>query len=155
MDYLTVKPLKESDLDFFCKAIKHNKRNGFNFFLNRFETKKDFKDWYKQEYGETDVIDVWLICYLKNKRVGGIYYHGDVDCCEVSIFMAPYWKNKGLGKLFLMLGQRWIKKNCQDIDFMWAEISKHNKACRKVFTYNGFKADYVSGVYMGEYSKFI
>ena len=168
MQKLEVKPLDWSDLKIFWEFIKLN--SDFNFIF-RVENEEDLQRWFAKDYinytkkaraesiaeaisenpnstwKPSKQINQWLMFYYEGKRVGACNFEGDNEECEVQILMAPYWKNKGLGKLFLFLSEEFIKKNHKMIDYVYANIQNDNIASQKIFSANGYMHEMFTDYY--------
>jgi RimJ/RimL family protein N-acetyltransferase len=149
---LKIKPLESSDLNLFFKWLIHHRRRKNNFYMNTLKTNEDLWRWYKDSYLKPykDDVDQWLIMLLNGKKVGAVYYSGCQEECEVMIFMAPRWKNKGLGSLFLLLSEKWIRNKYNKMDYLRADIEYDNIASIKTFEALGYKKED-----FGDYYKYL
>jgi RimJ/RimL family protein N-acetyltransferase len=148
---LEIKPLQSSDLNIFFEWLIHHRKNKNNFYLNTLKTNEDLWCWYKDTYLKPykDDVEQWLIMWIKDKRVGAVHYSGYKKECEVMIFMAPRWKRKGLGCLFLLLSEKWMINKYKELDTLRADIEYDNVASIKTFKALGYtKEDW------GDYTKY-
>lgn len=58
-------------------------------------------------------------------------------CCEVSINVAPEFRNKGIGSLVLKAVNQWAAQ--QGIDDLYAEIKPENQSSQKAFLHAGYR----------------
>lgn len=58
-------------------------------------------------------------------------------CCEVSINVAPLWRNKGIGQKVLQQAQVWAAQ--QGYDDLYAEVKRENAISIKAFLHAGFR----------------
>jgi sialic acid synthase SpsE/RimJ/RimL family protein N-acetyltransferase len=58
-------------------------------------------------------------------------------CCDVSINVAPAWRNKGVGQRALKQAQPWIAR--QGFEAMYAEVKSSNTVSLKAFLHAGFR----------------
>ena len=150
---MEILPLNWSDLNTFDKWLKHHKKRGAMFFFNQITSNEKLWSWYKDDYLQPidkEDINQWLIFWFNGKRIGAANYNGCNLECEVLIFMAPRWKNKGLGSIFLFLSEKWMRKKYPKLDAVWADIEYNNIASIKTFRGLGYKK--IPG---GDYYKYL
>lgn len=58
-------------------------------------------------------------------------------CCDISINVAPEWRNKGIGQQILREAQSWIAQ--QGYDDLYAEVKIDNIISKKAFLHAGFR----------------
>jgi len=139
---LYVQPLQAEDLSVFHKQLLSERKRGNYFLMNLLKTKEDFYDWFRNIWKdgiEEDDISEWLIFWYNGKRLGSSHYSGHISGVETMIFIAPYWKNKGFGKIFLFLSEQFIRAKYPELDYSWAEIDYDNKPSIKIFEANGYE----------------
>ena len=92
---------------------------------------KEHVDWFKKALN--DPKRIFLIGYQGDKKIGVVRYVQEVDGVhEVSINMAPEWRGKGLGVVFLKDSLSFVKGK------IIAKIKPENEASIKAFQKAGY-----------------
>ena len=130
---------KANDSD--CKAIfdwRNNPSNQKMFFNNVYVSYEEHVEWFKQSLKNSSRI--LYVGEINEERVGvcRFDYSKENLSAEVSINMNPNFRDKGIGKLFLINAIDSYESGNETI--LTARIKIENEASKKIFEYAGFSA---------------
>ena len=135
---LSIRPLNIKDIDIFSSWIEYYRKKSI-IFIFRNDLNEGYIKWFKRlgEHKKENKKDLneWLIFLLNNKPIGAINYKDCIEEAEVSILLDPRWKNKGYGKFFLMLADKYMIDKYQ-LEYLYCEPL--SKECTRIFEYNNY-----------------
>ena len=79
-----------------------------------------------------------LIGISGEQEIGAIRF--DISSCEaeISLYLAPELKGKGLGHELLSQGELWLRKQYPEISAITAQVLSDNQASRNLFIDHGY-----------------
>ena len=80
-----------------------------------------------------------LIAEDAGAAVGVLRYDIDHEKAEVSIYLVPGNRGRGLGEAILVEGERWLSRACPDVRELGAVVLRENLASLGVFAAAGFE----------------